>query len=195
MKKRISWSEAETKWLLSIYPTTPNAEIARRCGRSVSSVKQKAQRLQIKKEIRVGGFKPGIPGWNKGKRFRAGGRSLDTQFQVGSIPHNAKPEGVHLRSEHGKPMYAIKLPGARKLKWMHRYLWEKHHGPIPRGHVVTFRNGDTTDYRLENLECIGRGELMRRNNAKIEDRVMISKKAARTRTGKTITDQILMCQY
>jgi len=51
------------------------------------------------------------------------------------------------------------------MNWVfvHRELWERHHGPIPRGHAVTFRNGDKQDIRIENLELLTHRELMLRN--------------------------------
>ena len=42
-------------------------------------------------------------------------------------------------------------------------VWESEHGPIPEGHSVIFRNGDKQDIRLENLELVSKGELMKRN--------------------------------
>lgn len=42
-------------------------------------------------------------------------------------------------------------------------LWEAAHGPVPAGHALAFVNGDKTDIRLDNLECISRRELMARN--------------------------------
>jgi hypothetical protein len=42
-------------------------------------------------------------------------------------------------------------------------VWEAANGPLPAGHAIAFKNGDKTDIRLENLECIARRELMARN--------------------------------
>ena len=37
---------------------------------------------------------------------------------------------------------------------VHRVAWATYHGPIPNGHVVHHRNGDTLDNRIENLACM-----------------------------------------
>src|SRR6478609_5090332 len=37
---------------------------------------------------------------------------------------------------------------------LHRAIWAHHHGPIPEGHHIHHRNGDTKDNRIENLECL-----------------------------------------
>lgn len=69
---------------------------------------------------------------------------LDTRYSV-------KPEGYKmLRSTKDKRKYwVIKKDG--KWKRLHRVLWEEHHGPIPKGHKIAFIDGDSTNYRLDNL--------------------------------------------
>jgi hypothetical protein len=42
--------------------------------------------------------------------------------------------------------------GERTL--MHRYIWEKEMGPIPKGWDVHHVNEDRTDNRVENFECL-----------------------------------------
>ena len=37
---------------------------------------------------------------------------------------------------------------------LHRRIWQDHFGEIPEGHHIHHRNGDGTDNRIENLECI-----------------------------------------
>lgn len=46
--------------------------------------------------------------------------------------------------------------------YLFRRVWIEHHGPIPTGHTIVPRNGDKTDYRIENLECLSKGETVRR---------------------------------
>lgn len=40
----------------------------------------------------------------------------------------------------------------------HRFVWEKHHGPIPKGWVVHHKNHNRLDNRIENLEAMPRGQ-------------------------------------
>ena len=51
--------------------------------------------------------------------------------------------------------------------WMkvHHIVWEAHNGPIPDGHVVVFRDGNTANIEIENLHCLPRGELGMANGA------------------------------
>ncbi len=47
-------------------------------------------------------------------------------------------------------------------KWLyHRVIYEAHFGTIPEGHDIHHRNGDRTDNRIENLQCLPHGEHIR----------------------------------
>ena len=62
---------------------------------------------------------------------------------------------------HAFPQLRDQEPPAylRKGKSLvHRMVWEQHFGPIPEGHIIHHRNGDTWDNRIENLECLTRHE-------------------------------------
>lgn len=47
-------------------------------------------------------------------------------------------------------------PGSRKVYTRRRasYIWEQHNGKIPDGYCIHHKNFDSTDDRIENLECI-----------------------------------------
>jgi HNH endonuclease len=72
---------------------------------------------------------------------------------------------------HGDPLRIVRAPagagtltgdGYRQIPvngkrvYEHRHVWEQHHGPIPKDHDIHHRNGDRTDNRIENLECVPR---------------------------------------
>lgn len=84
--------------------------------------------------------------------------SRKTQFKKGHIPHNGgAPVGtIRLRHDHtnrpgSKPYYWEKIAQPNTWRLKHQLVWEEHNGPIPDGCIITFANGDTLDYRLENL--------------------------------------------
>ena len=46
---------------------------------------------------------------------------------------------------------------------VHHLVWAEHYGPVPAGHAIVFRDGNKNNFNIENLECVSRAELMRRN--------------------------------
>ena len=182
------WTQGDIHKLTLWYPNVSTAEIAERLGFSLSRVYCKAHKLGLKKSAdymarqmekcgeeiaRLGGdtrFKPGLTPWNKGLKWMGGG-GVETQFKKGEISGRArelmKPLGSERISKEGYLERKIDdTPGVgQRCHWarVHKILWESAHGPVPKGHVVVFKNGDKTDIRIENLECITRVELMGRN--------------------------------
>jgi hypothetical protein len=45
---------------------------------------------------------------------------------------------------------------------LHRVVWEEHHGPVPEGLVLWFKDQDRENCAISNLECITRREVRRR---------------------------------
>lgn len=48
-----------------------------------------------------------------------------------------------------------------KNNLLHRYVWEKHHGKIPKGYQIHHIDGDKSNYELSNLEIIKIGDHQR----------------------------------
>lgn len=93
-----------------------------------------------------------------------------TSFKKGNIPHNTATEGdgaIRIRHDHknrsGNRKYKFIRLSLGKWELLHKYMWEKENGPVPEGHCLWFKNQDSLDCRLENLELITREENMRRN--------------------------------
>ncbi|WJV21678.1 MULTISPECIES: HNH endonuclease signature motif containing protein [Pseudomonas] len=173
------WTTAEETLLRSLYPNTPMPELMVQIGRPKAAIYGKAKELGLKRSeaflasehsgrLRHDGnpgeatrFKKGHGTWNKGKPFSAGGRSAETQFSGGHVPHNHVPVGTEVMATDG--YLKIKVAEPNTWEWTHRRNWQAVHGPIPAGHLLVFRNRDHTNCNVDNLELITRGELMRRN--------------------------------
>lgn len=175
-KKRRGWTEKEDQVLVKRFADTHTAVLARELKRSYGAVAQHARLIGLKKSAafyasamaRRTRFVKGQPSWNKGLSYQPGGRCAETQFKPGQKPKTWVPVGTEVVDEEGYLKRKVRddaPKGMSRQNWVfvHRALWEQHHGPIPRGHAVVFRNGDKSDIRIENLELVTRRALMARN--------------------------------
>lgn len=110
-------------------------------------------------------FKKGNIPWNTGKTFHAKGRSVETQFKKGDKPSNTKYDGcisVRKDSKTGTSYKYIRI-SSRNWELLHRQIWKKANGEIPKGMLVVFKDGDTMNVELSNLELITMKENIKRN--------------------------------
>jgi hypothetical protein len=184
MGQRQYWNEEEERLLAQLYPDLPTWQVAQRLKRTESQIYNKVNGMGLCKSdafknspssgrLRPGDsrgaatrFKKGHITWNKGKSYRAGGRSAETQFKPGYNAPNKAPIGAH-RIADGYLQRKISDTGYPPRDWrgVHILLWEVCHGrPLPKGHALIFRDGDRSNIRISNLELLTRGELMRRNS-------------------------------
>lgn len=185
-KSRRPWSLGELAALRRLYPDTPTAKIAARLRRTLTTVYQAAYRLGLKKSAaylsspasgRTNGrqgmgtrFLRGMTPWNKGAHYMPGGNIRAGWFKPGhrNAGHPTKAErplGAERINVDGYRERKVTHSGRGSERWraVHVLMWESANGTVPRGHAVIFKNGDKTDIRLENLECLSRADLMRRN--------------------------------
>uniref|UniRef100_UPI003F694E61 HNH endonuclease signature motif containing protein n=1 Tax=Sediminibacterium sp. TaxID=1917865 RepID=UPI003F694E61 len=97
-------------------------------------------------------------------------RTIATRFKKGQIPHNAigfKDGDIVTRYAHKErnaPPYKWIRIGKGKWEMYHVNLWKQHNGNIPNGHIIVFKDKNTMNVRIENLECITKKENMLRNS-------------------------------
>lgn len=182
------WTAADDATLRRLYPDMPTVRIARRLRRSLTATYARARLLGIPKSaaylasphacrLRRGDHvgrrfwypKGHVPA-NKGLR-RPGygpGRMKATQFKAGAPSGNTMPIGSTRLIEgylYRKISDVPKVPYTVNWKAEHILLWTvAARLPLPRGHVLVFRNGDKSDVRLDNLELLPRRQLMARNS-------------------------------
>lgn len=168
------------------YPHDPTPAIARALRRTIYSIYGRADKLELTKSatylaspsacrLRRGNnvgaafrFQKGHVPANKGLR-RPGwsaGRMKETQFKKGyrqrwrPVGSTRLVDGYVYRKVSDTP----NVSWTKNWKPDHVLAWTSAHGSIPAGHALAFKNGDRTDIRLDNLECISRRELMTRNS-------------------------------
>lgn len=184
------WTAQELDTLKALYPNNTAKAVSRIMGRSPGSVHRKAIQLGIGKSpeflasdksgriqrgktdprLTATHWKPGDTPWNKGQRYRPGGRSEQTQFKPGDKPATTLPVGMYRLCSGQLQRKTSETPGPNYKRWtpVTRLVWESVHGPVPPGHIVVFRPGRATaELALitpDALDCISRAEHARRNH-------------------------------
>jgi hypothetical protein len=179
------WTQGEIETLEREYPTVCGKVLAEKLDRSHIAVCNMAHFLGIKKSAefkleaskRIAEIgkkyrypKGNVPA-NKGKKMEefmppeVAQKFKANMYKKGRIPHNALPvgtESIH-KDKAGRLYKTIKVEGKRKLVFLHVHLWEQANGKVQKGHNIIFKDGNTMNCTIDNLECITNAELMRRN--------------------------------
>jgi hypothetical protein len=109
------------------------AKVADRCGRTPQAVWEILHRRGLTLPPKPGGKKYEY----KGEYFTSG-------------------KNGYLRSTK----YSTRFAGKSRL--LHRVIWEDHFGPIPKDHILLFRDENRENCDISNLECVTRAEHRRR---------------------------------
>jgi hypothetical protein len=110
-------------------------------------------------------FKPGHVPANKGKKLTAEvyEKAKPTMFTKGHKPHNTTTVGdIRMRKDmRGVPYFFIKIAD-QDWRHLHRVVWEAHHGNIPKGCRIHFKDRNTLNCVIENLELLTGDAAMKR---------------------------------
>jgi len=185
---RAKWTPEQLQILREQYADTKTADLARVMSKTATTVYQRAARLGLKKSpeylaspdacrLRRGDqvgaacrFLPGHVSWNTGSHFTAGGRSPETRFQPGQMPHNTNAIGSFRITKDGTLQRKIgngKGSNSKRWRGVHELVWIETNGPLPPKHIVVFKPGMRTsvleEITLDRVECISLADNMRRN--------------------------------
>ena len=107
---------------------------------------------------RTGCFPKGNVPRNKGQKMppEVYEKAKATMFQKGHVPKNHRPVGSERISKDG--YIEVKVAEHKKWRLKHNVVWEAHNGPIPKGSIVIFLDGNPTNLDISNLQCITRAE-------------------------------------
>lgn len=179
--RRATYSLRQKNYVKRSYLTVPPQKMADHLGKSEEFVKSIMRHLElvipreiIEQRIIDSRIKPGNVPANKGRKQSeymtkaAIARTKATRFKKGQLPHNAigfKDGDISIRrdTDTGRPYLYVRLSLG---KWypLHQHVWEKHNGKVPRGHCLWFKDNDSTNCTIENLEMISRAENAKRNS-------------------------------
>jgi hypothetical protein len=175
------WSEEEKEFLRQHYTNHSQRQLLDMFNErfnvaiGISQLTGALRRYDIKSG-RTGQFNKNQRAWNKGMKGinLSGENGMKTQFKVGHKPHNYKPVGTE--RVNGDDYVDIKIADPNKWKAKHILVWEKEHGPVPKGHAVIFGDGNRRNFSLDNLILVTRKQLVRLNqNHLIKDNTELTK--------------------
>ena len=169
---RTTFTAEEDRIIRENYLDLPIKTLGEKMGRSYTGImgRIKSMGLSIPPHIiernkKLGRIKAGDVPPNKGKKMseymtpEALARSAKTRFKKGNLPHNtASSDGeIRVRDVNRKPYYYIRVSLA---KWvlLHKYNWEKIHGPVPAGHCLRAIDGNSLNADPANWKLITRKE-------------------------------------
>ena len=186
-RERKLWTKEEVKKVGELYPDMDCGEIAKIMGCRLDQIYYIAyknrfekslafrQAMAAKKNFILKGkkynFAKGHVPINKGKKMEdyvppeSLAKIRSTQFKKGMKGHNELHDGaITIRNDNANRPYKFIRIAKAKWKMLHVHLWEQEYGPIPPGHVIIFKNYDTLNCELSNLEMITKSENMLRNS-------------------------------
>lgn len=180
--RRTSCSPEDDAYITDNYLSMPPQQIANVLGCSEVKIKTRMRQLDlivpreiIEQRIKDSRIAKGNISFNKGKKqteymsAEAIERTKATRFNKGNKPHNCYDEvgKITIRHDHaergGKPYKYICL-AIGSWRPYHQHLWEQQNGKVPKNHCLRFKDGDSLNVDLDNLECITRKENILRNN-------------------------------
>lgn len=161
--KLLAYTDQQAAFIQEKYKDLSIAELTQQFNQVFGTTKTESQiraftRNHAIKSGRTGRFEKGQQSWNEGmKGWNAGGRSAETRFKKGHQLNELKPVGsTRICSKDGYVMVKVAMPS--EWRQMHVVEWEKHNGPIPKGHRLWFIDNDRTNWNIKNLMLITRAQ-------------------------------------
>ena len=187
------WSEDEIQFLKDNVKGITLKELTRKFNKKFntnlgeSAIANMKNKLRLKSGIVGGRFEKGHIPANKGKKGSMGPEQYEkckaTMFKKGNIPANRRPIGSERIDKRDGTILIKVQDGKLEKNWMgkHRYIYEKVHGKIPKGHKIIFADGNNRNFDPDNLILVSDAEELIMNRNKL-----FSKNDEFTRTGVNI---------
>jgi hypothetical protein len=165
--KHTRWTAEDDARMFAEYPHMRTQTLADAMGRSLDSVRTRAVFLDLRKTPEAlhainaardqsasdAGRFGTRPPWNKGKR---------DEYR---ISHGAPLGAERLRDGYLSRKITLEGPYSRRWRFVHVMTWEGLHGPVPPGHMVTFKDGDRSNITPDNLALISNADNLARHSS------------------------------
>lgn len=157
------WSQDEGRFVRENMHLMTDKEMAEHLGRTTKSVTGYRKRNGLLND-KIPRFKKGHTPWNKGRKgVYTGG--MAGWFPKGNKPANTRRCGeISIRQDSSGRFYAYKKVADRDWRELHRLNWEAVNGPVPEGHILVAKDGNSLNTDPDNWEPITRAEHARRNH-------------------------------
>lgn len=163
------FTKAQTQFIRDNYPRHSLLDLTAELNRQFKETYTVQQLKSFTKNHgitcgRTGCFEKGRASWNKGTKGVMQPNSGN--FKPGAVPPNKQPLW-HERVDSRQGFILINVPErnpytghSNRYKHKHVWVWEQVNGPVPKGMVVSFVDGNKQNCNLENLMLITRGLLL-----------------------------------
>ena len=199
--------DMNTEQLIKVlYPYVPTRALCDYIGINTSQLYNRVHKLGVKKSaltkyiqnrnaILEAGinyrFKQGHEPHNKGKKMppQVYDKAAPTMYKKGNKPMNTRePHATSIRLDNSGRAYHYTKIKDGLWKLTHRVMWEQVHGEIPKGYVVRFKDGNTMNLSILNLECIPMRKNMTRNTIQRYPMELQQVMKLRSKLNKTINN-------
>lgn len=155
LRNQNPWTQEEEDLLRERYSSAPMHELCAELNRTDIAIRGRASILGLKRR----GSSPDVK-----ERSRRHSEFMKARRQSGVRNPGVLPIGT-TRMQGGKLYTKVADTADTRSNWVRaqRVVWEAAHGPIPDGHMVTFKDGNRLNLALENLELVSGTTHMARN--------------------------------
>lgn len=167
-QKKITTKEQD-EFLHANYEGISNEELTKRFNTrfntdfTVNQIKDYKARNKLDSGL-TGRYEKGHTPVNKGTKgmFNVGGNK--TSFKKGIVPANRVPISTEKERADGYVWVKVR-DGHGNGNWVlkHVKVWEEVHGPVTKGSIVIFLDGDTHNFNIDNLQMISKATNARLN--------------------------------
>lgn len=111
-------------------------------------------------------FQKGQEPYTKGKKWaeymspKGQENCRKNTYKKGNTPENVLPLGSVRKTPDGYLIIKVQSRGGQWDRWklLQQKVWEDEHGPVPEGHVLTFKDGNRENVTLDNLVLVTQEE-------------------------------------